>query len=133
MHLASIGVVVAALLASVAVSSGDRDRHWRWCSGGPGVSTEQVIAGCTEIIINPSGESDKDLAVAHHNRGLALDLRNEHDRAIQDFDEAIRLRPDYAQAYFGRGVAYFFKGEYDRSIKDYDEAIRLKADYAEAF
>ncbi len=60
---------------------------------------------------------------------MALNGR-EHDRAIRDYDQAIRLKPDYANAFNNRGNAYADKGEYDRAISDYDQAIRLKPDYA---
>jgi formylglycine-generating enzyme required for sulfatase activity/Tfp pilus assembly protein PilF len=62
----------------------------------------------------------------HGNKG-------EHDQAIKDYTEAIRLKPDYAKAYNNRGYVYDEKGEYDLAIKDYTEAIRLKPDYAVAY
>ena len=51
--------------------------------------------------------------------------KGDYDRAIADYDEAIRLDPRYAVAYYNRGVAYCDKGDYDRAIADYNEAIRL--------
>ena len=51
--------------------------------------------------------------------------RGEYDRAIADYNDAIRLDPKYAFAYNGRGNAYNGKGEYDRAIADYSEAIQL--------
>ncbi len=60
---------------------------------------------------------------------MALNGR-EHDRAIRDYDQAIRLSSDYAFAFNNRGNAYKTMGEYDRAITDYDQAIRLKPDYA---
>jgi tetratricopeptide (TPR) repeat protein len=62
---------------------------------------------------------------AFYNRGLGYYTRREYDRAIQDFDEAIRRNPKYANAFCNRGAAYQTKREYDRAIADYDEAIRL--------
>ncbi len=47
------------------------------------------------------------------------------DRAIADYDQAIRLSPKDVGAYVGRGTAYATKGETDRAIADYDQAIRL--------
>jgi len=53
----------------------------------------------------------------------------ELDRAIPDYDEAIRLDPKYALAYGSRGITYDEKGEFDRAMADYNEAIRLDPKY----
>jgi tetratricopeptide (TPR) repeat protein len=63
--------------------------------------------------------------VAFCTRGTAFFNRQDYNRAIADYDEAIRLDPNYALAFYSRGCAYDRKGDYDRAIKDYDEAIRL--------
>ena len=50
---------------------------------------------------------------------------NQFERAIEDYDEAIRLDPQLANAYLGRGVASGALGQYERALQDLDEAIRL--------
>src|SRR5262249_32224032 len=50
------------------------------------------------------------------------------DRALQDFDEAIRLDPNYADAYSNRGYAFMRKGDYDRAIADFDRVLELMPD-----
>ena len=52
-------------------------------------------------------------------------MKNEHDKAIADYTEAIRLNPKYALCYSNRGFAYDNKGDHDKAIADYTEAIRL--------
>ena len=56
-----------------------------------------------------------------------------HEEAIADYDEAIRLKPDYAQAYYNRGNAKGRLERHEEAIADYDEAIRLKPDHAQAY
>ena len=56
----------------------------------------------------------------------------QHDAALADYDEAIRLKPDSA-AYSNRGVAKVALGQLDAALADYDEAIRLKPDSAEVY
>ncbi|MCH9050323.1 MAG: tetratricopeptide repeat protein [Proteobacteria bacterium] len=101
------------------------------CVEGTG-DPDLQIDYCTRAI--DSGDlSNEKLAHTFNNRGEAYDRKGEYDRAIADYDQAIRLKPDYALAFNDRGVAYYRKGEYDRAIADFDQAIRLKPDYALAF
>ncbi|MFQ5657704.1 MAG: tetratricopeptide repeat protein [Candidatus Methylomirabilales bacterium] len=77
--------------------------------------------------------SQKNLAITLNNRGNVYKKKGLYDRAIKDYDAAIRLKPDLAYAFNNRGNAYGDKGLYDRAIKDYDAAIRLEPDYVDAF
>ena len=70
---------------------------------------------------------------AHYNRGNAYYSKGEDDRAISDFDEAIRLRPRFAIAYNNRGVVYRKQGKYELAISDFDRAIKLNPKYAKAY
>jgi tetratricopeptide (TPR) repeat protein len=49
----------------------------------------------------------------------------DYDRAVADYNEAIRLDPKSTLAFIGRGDAYTNKGDHDRALADYNEAIRL--------
>jgi tetratricopeptide (TPR) repeat protein len=80
------------------------------------------------------------LAVAYNHRGwvynirgLAYDSKGEHDRAIADYDEAIRLDPKNAKAYYNRGASYYDRGELDRALTDYGEATRLDPKDADTY
>ncbi len=50
--------------------------------------------------------------MALNNRGIAYRNQGKYDRAIADFDEAIKLKPDYAVAMYNRGTAYYDKLDY---------------------
>jgi len=66
-------------------------------------------------------------------RGVAYTDLGQYQRAIADYNKAIRLRPDYARAYSNRGSVYQALGQLQRAIKDYNQAIRLKPDYANTY
>jgi tetratricopeptide (TPR) repeat protein len=90
------------------------------------------ISGCTAMI-QSGHETQQDLAKDFSNRGTAYGRKGQLDRAIEDFDQAIRLNPNDAVAFSNRGAAYARRGQPDRAIEDYDQAIRLNPDYATAF
>ena len=58
-------------------------------------------------------------------RGRAWSEKNELDRAIADFGQAIRIDAAHPSAYLGRGYAWHRKHETDKAIADYNEASRL--------
>ncbi len=47
------------------------------------------------------------------------------DKALADFDEAIRLDPEFAGAYTGHGIAHAKLGDYAAAHADYEHAIQL--------
>jgi Flp pilus assembly protein TadD len=55
------------------------------------------------------------------------------DKAIADFNEAIRLNPKSAQGHVNRGSAYGEQGELDKAIAEYSEATQLNPKNAEAY
>ena len=66
----------------------------------------------------------------HCKRGIALDAKGEHDKAIVEYSEAIRLDPRSVLAYNGRGVAWAKQGQYDKAMTDFDEAVRINPNFA---
>jgi lipoprotein NlpI len=89
---------------------------------------DTALALCTRAL--QSGDlSDQQRADALNDRGAVYsDGKGDYDKAIQDYDQAIRLKPDYEGAYNNRGNAYSRKGDYARAIQDFDEVIRLDPD-----
>jgi tetratricopeptide (TPR) repeat protein len=57
--------------------------------------------------------------------GLLREDRQEHDLAIANYNDAIRLDPRSAANFAGRASAFSSKREFDRAIADFDCAIRL--------
>jgi len=67
------------------------------------------------------------------DRALLFASRNDHDMAIADFTEAIRLDPNMVAAYIRRGVAYMLKGDRDMAMADLDRAIQVEPNSADAY
>jgi len=65
--------------------------------------------------------------------GCAAYKRGDYAVAIENYNRAIKLRPDDPFLYNNRGLAYFELKKYDEAISDYTKAIELKPDYATAY
>jgi len=72
-------------------------------------------------------------AIDYNNRGLTFGNLGQHERAIQDYDAALRLDPNHIQAYSNRGNRYADLGQHERAIQDYDDALRLDPNFAQAY
>ena len=70
---------------------------------------------------------------AYANRGLAWGRKGEYDKAMADFNEALRLDPNQADAYFNRAVCWGSKGEYGKAAADYSQAIAVDPGFAAAY
>ncbi|HET6326536.1 MAG TPA: tetratricopeptide repeat protein [Planctomycetaceae bacterium] len=67
----------------------------------------------------------KPTATAYATRARIWEFQHEHEKAIADYGEAIRLDPKQARFYSQRSIPLFHKRRYDQSISDSTEAIRL--------
>ena len=55
------------------------------------------------------------------------------DAGIQDFNQVIRINPQYANAYYLRGLLYSKQGKIDTAIQDFNRAIKINPQYADAY
>ncbi len=64
-------------------------------------------------------------ASEHNWRGLTWYQQGELNEAMQEFQQAIRLRPQYAAAHSNLGWFYYRQGDLTRAATEYEEAARL--------
>jgi serine/threonine protein kinase len=114
-------------------------------AGPPSVSPTNTVTPAPSVATagtspqtTPNGETPNQSAATTNATNLFNQARNEteakqYDKAIADYTEAIRLKPDYAEAYSNRAFVYTFVGKFDQAIADCNEAIRIKPDLAEAY
>jgi tetratricopeptide (TPR) repeat protein len=91
------------------------------CAYGSG---DAAIADCTRAI--QSGRfTGHALALKFSNRGVEWRIKGDYERAISDYDDAIRLDPKYADAWYNRCIAYNRTQKYDLALPDCNQAIAL--------
>ncbi|MGA9151794.1 MAG: tetratricopeptide repeat protein [Candidatus Nitrosopolaris sp.] len=64
-----------------------------------------------------------------NNKGDSLFDMKKYKEAIECYDKAIELEPDFADAWESKGVALTDLKKYNEAIKCYDKAIELEPDY----
>ncbi len=83
--------------------------------------------------IDTGALGNRNQSIVYNNRGNAYSNKGLYSKAIQDFDKAISLNPEYAPAYNGRGVVYVHEKLYDEAIQDFSKTISLNPDDALAY
>jgi Tfp pilus assembly protein PilF len=77
-------------------------------------------------------QNNPNVSSYYSRRAAAYRWKGEHDKAIKDQDQTIRLNPREAAYFNNRGVSYASKRDFDRAIQDYDDALRRKPEYVVA-
>lgn len=89
---------------------------------------ENNIESLTEIIAkNPRDANTLNL------RGTAYGQIGDYRKAMADFNDALKIKPDFPQAYANRALVFVRIKKLPRAIADYDRAIRINPDYAAAY
>jgi tetratricopeptide (TPR) repeat protein len=93
------GLCLAASLAA-APALAQTEQQSDWCvNNGGAFSPDLQIKGCAAFIQANVGKNARQMAFAFKNRGNAYKDKADYDRAIADYNEAIRLDPKFAIAF----------------------------------
>ena len=87
-----------------------------------------------EELARPLAQKEKSIpALTYFLWGNTEFEQEQYAEAIADFDETIRLKPNFADAYHNRGIAKYRLGRHESALMDFDETIRLKPNFADAY
>jgi tetratricopeptide (TPR) repeat protein len=128
-----IARVVAGAIALAAVTSfanAQLSPQWHGCTGNTGIDWDQQIKSCTALI-ESGADAKENVAIAFYNRALAYENKEDYERAIADYSEAIRLNPNDADAYFYRSLDRKRKGDNAGAEADMAAAKRINPNIGE--
>jgi tetratricopeptide (TPR) repeat protein len=108
--------------------------HAGWALSGVSSAAANIATLLQEYrkIRGPVSAHD-DYAEAYLLRGNVYYSNAQYDRAIVNYDQAVRVDPDYSRAYFNLGLTYIKKLQYDKAIEKLKSATRINPDYADAY
>ncbi|HTD37908.1 MAG TPA: tetratricopeptide repeat protein, partial [Candidatus Limnocylindrales bacterium] len=70
---------------------------------------------------------------AYTLRGDAYSAKLQFDRAIDDYNEALKLKPNYYAALVGRADTFELQGDHARALEDYNAAIEASPAWSVAY
>jgi protein O-mannosyl-transferase len=138
-YIPSLGMLILGVWGGC-----DLIRHWRHGVIALLVAGSAAIVVCfiltrqqlshwqdDETLFRHAAEVVANNYLAHNNLGIALNSKGQIDEAISQFQQAIRLKPDYAEGHYNLGLSLNEKGQIDEAISQFQQAIGLKPNYAE--
>ncbi len=94
---------------------------------------KQNVVNDKDNILFPDSASNQKDAEAYSNRGNSKVELEDYRGAIQDYNKAIKINPNYAEPYSNRGNSKGELEDYGGAIQDYNKAIKINPNYAKAY
>lgn len=66
-------------------------------------------------------------------RAFALKKLRQTQEALEDYDQAIQLQPDFVDVHIGKGVTLYELGRYREALENFRRASELKPDFTRAY
>ena len=65
--------------------------------------------------------------------GMHSQRQGKLEEAIEAYNKALAIKPDYAEAYNNMGMFSQEQGKLEEAIEAYNKALAIKPDYADAY
>lgn len=70
---------------------------------------------------------------AHYNRGTSFYKKNALDKALEEYNKAIKIDSNRFEVFYNRGNLYFDGENFDKALEDFGRAIGINPNYSEAY
>ena len=116
---ANIDATVSAAVAATRTASDVQEKVAATLMSPPTPTTESAST-VNKILDNVLALSEN-----HVTTGVDYFKDGRYEDAIQEFDQAIQLDPDFAIAFMDRGLAYYHLGQHTKAEADFAKARSL--------
>jgi len=139
-YLPSVGIFIIA-----AWGAAELPAKWRCRRIALAVSAGLVISAmvlCTRMqvrhwrnsftLFRHTVEVTENNYVGHTGLGKVLRAQGKLDEAIDQYHQALHIKPNYAITHYNLGNALFAQGKVDEAINEYRQAVHIDPNYAPA-
>ena len=123
--------VLAALAAALAAAPAMAQDDGTATCLNDGAAAQARVDACARML-EASGWTGEQRAYIHTRRGDAYVELYDYDRAVAEYDRAIRFDRNHANAWVGRGNIAFDWAKYDEAVQAYSEALLIEPDHVMA-
>lgn len=92
-----------------------------------------LLFACAPIGHAQTGSIDEQDPVKLFERGQDAHAKSDYQKAIELYDAAIRLKPEFPEAEFQRAMALLFSNHKEEALKGFNRAVELRPDWAYAY
>ena len=110
-----LGITAGVALAALLVCTRIQTTYWR-----------NSVTLLERTLAVTSGNN-----LAHYNLGRAFHSQGEIDKAIYQYRQAVKVKPDYAEAYNNLGAAFESQNKFDEALNCYRQTLKFKPDNAD--
>ena len=76
--------------------------------------------------------SDRYYPIAVSNLGTIFEQKGELESAIEYYEKALKLKPDYGEVYYNLGNVFLQQGKLEAAIDSYKQALKIQPDYPQS-
>ena len=139
-YLACIGPI--GLVSAGFIKLADRLRHFQWLAWSGALAAVVCLGVLTfrqtamyhdlETLWRSTIAKDPKSWMAYNNLGVVQLDKGNLDNAINDYERALQLHPEYPEALYNLGSAVLQKGKTDKAIELCEKALKLQPTDADA-
>ena len=111
-----LGICSATVITGLLISTRMQVRHWR-----DSFTLFEHTLAVTE-----------DNSITHNHYGAFLVEQGRYEKALAQFDEALRISPGYHAARKNKGAAFIDMGRFDEAVATFNELLRVAPDWPNA-
>jgi len=96
---------------------------------------DKQVAGSNPYIVDPAEYNRRfpKKAVKEYDKGLESEQKGKPDAAIEHYEAALRLAPEYYPAHNNLGALYIGKSDFKSAEEQFREAVRVDQNEAQAY